>query len=566
MGYAELSTDVAVIGAGAAGLACAVALKSLGVDTAVFEKTSLIGGTTAASGGSVWIPLTRQALDAGMSDTSEAAATYLDAVIGEWADPSIRAAFLAKGPEALAFFEQISTLAFKVRRNSPDYHQEEPGATDEGRVLDVNPFDARLIGAADLGRLRRPLPDHMWLGGMMLDRTDLLHLLSGHRSLKSAFHTLKLLLNYFRDRIHYPRGTRLVHGNAFMGHLIYSVRELAIDLHLDHSLESVTGGEGGVRRLQFATPGGKISVTARQAIVFASGGFSRNPQMVDQVRRSKNFEHYSMCSEGATGDGIRLGVRAGGHCSERYFSGLSMAPVSVMPDDPYHRFPHLVMDRQKPGVIAVNSAGCRFTNEADSYHRFGLSMYDDNADADANSPAWLIIDAKGLRRYGLGRARPGPSFMFNHKLARSGYLIKASSLEILAGKIGVPVEPFLDTIATHNEGVTQGTDVFGKGSNSYNRALGDPGLLPANPCLAPIKQAPFFAIKIHSGDLGSARGLVTDAQTRVLDVEGNPLEGLHAIGLDMQSMTGGTYPGPGITLGPILTFAYIAARKISRAV
>ena len=267
------------------------------------------------------------------------------------------------------------------------------------------------------------------------------------------------------------------------------------------------------------------------------------------------------------GNGIALARDAGAHFAEAGLNAFFFSPVSLheKPGGGLRRFAHLTTDRAKPGVIAVDLAGRRFANEADAYHRFGEALQPLPGDPAGGHVAWLICDADALRRYGLGIAKPFPAHLPNRRLIADGYLIEADSIAALAERIGVAAEILAGTLAEYNRDAAHGKDTaFGKGDSAHNRPLGDPEVKP-NPCLAPVARPPFYAVAIHSGDLGTARGLATDADARALDAAGAPIPGLFAVGNDMHSLSGGTYPGPGITLGPALVFAYRAARHIAGA-
>jgi succinate dehydrogenase/fumarate reductase flavoprotein subunit len=217
-------------------------------------------------------------------------------------------------------------------------------------------------------------------------------------------------------------------------------------------------------------------------------------------------------------------------------------------------YPHTVTDRGKPGVIAVDGRGKRFVNEAQSYHEFVQAMF--RADA---IPAWLVCDRDAMWRYGLGAIRP-----FTRKLSPyldGGYLKSAQSPTLLAQAIGIDAAGFEATIHRFNADAREGVDrEFGKGGNAYHKYVGDAAHLP-NPCLAPIESAPFYAVAVYPGDLGTSAGLVTNEHAQVLDGSGRVIAGLYACGNDMSSMMKGAYPGPGITLGPALVFGYLAARR-----
>jgi succinate dehydrogenase/fumarate reductase flavoprotein subunit len=236
------------------------------------------------------------------------------------------------------------------------------------------------------------------------------------------------------------------------------------------------------------------------------------------------------------------------------------APVSLIPEPGggSRPFPHLFLDRAKPGVIAVSPQGKRFVNEAVSYYDFVCGMNDAEL-----SEAWLICDHRALRRYGLGPVRPAPAPYRQH--LRSGYLKKADSPAELAAVIGVPENALTNTITRFNADATKGEDSeFGKGSTAYQTYLGDAENKP-NPCLHPLDKAPYYAIRLHPGDIGTSMGLAVDSQARVLREDRSVVEGLYACGNDMNSIMAGTYPGAGITLGPALTFGYIVGRQVSKA-
>jgi succinate dehydrogenase/fumarate reductase flavoprotein subunit len=306
---------------------------------------------------------------------------------------------------------------------------------------------------------------------------------------------------------------------------------------------------------------GERVIEAHRAVVLATGGF---PQ--DSALRAAYIPHAavhrSMSPAGNTGDGVRLAGKLGARLALGNAGAAFWAPVSIMrgPDGKETVFPHLITDRQKPGVMAVNSAGCRFANEASSYHDFVDAMHREHEKTPC-VPAWLICDSRFLRRYGLGLVRPR-----TRNLARfvdAGYLHRADSLAALAQAIGVPPAALAESAANMNRAASDGHDAeFGRGASAYDRYLGDPSHQP-NPCLGPIETAPFYAVQIWPGDIGSATGLKVDTKSRVLDASDRPIEGLFACGNDMNSVMAGTYPAAGITLGPALTFGYIAGRTIA---
>jgi succinate dehydrogenase/fumarate reductase flavoprotein subunit len=299
-------------------------------------------------------------------------------------------------------------------------------------------------------------------------------------------------------------------------------------------------------------------VLANKGVVLACGGFP-----FDFARRQTLYnhcagesEHWSAASPGNTGDGVRLGESVGGEVVKDYPNAGAWAPTSLVPrkDGTKGPFPHFI-DRGKPGVIAVSRAGRRFVNEANSYHDFVQGM-ECACPSDQPAEAFLIADHRTIRKYGLGHVKPAPLPL--QPSIRSGYLMRGNTLAELASVAGIERNAFEETVARWNADVPTGTDTaFGKGSTAYNRFHGDPEVKP-NPCLAPIATGPFYAVRVVPGDIGTFAGLKTDEHARVIGPDNTPLKGLYAVGNDMASVLGGNYSGGGITLGPGMTFGYIA--------
>jgi len=306
---------------------------------------------------------------------------------------------------------------------------------------------------------------------------------------------------------------------------------------------------------------GGRDIRAGRGVVVATGGFSQDPQMRARYLPDGAGNLSAACSS-ITGDGLRLGMAAGGRVCDRNADNAFWTPVShfARRDGSQGVFPHTVTDRGKPGVIAVNRRGRRFTNEARSYHEFVRAMFRGDNDGPC-IPAYLVCDRRFLWRYGLGAVKPFALSLREH--LRSGYLVRGQTIGALALALGIDAEPLAATLARYNEGARDGMDPqFGRGSDAYQRYLGDADHKP-NPCVASIEHPPFYAVAVHPGDLGTAAGLLTDENARVLDGGGTPIGNLYACGNDMSSIMNGAYPGPGITLGPALTFGYLAAKHMA---
>lgn len=557
---ATLDSDVVILGSGGAALAAAVTAAQARLKVIVLERATVLGGTSAISGGALWIPGTRQAVAGGFKDSSEQARTYLRQVLGESYRDDIIEAFLRRGPEALAFLEDHTELKYSVRNLSPDYHPELPGATDCGRALEVGEFDGAKLGAY-FERLRPPPRCMMGFGGMMVNRLDIYHFLNMRRSLKSFIHLARLTARFAIDRLKYSRGTRLVIGNAMIAALLKAAIDKGVDFRFGVETTSfLTDPAGSVVGVMAREANGLIlHIQAHSGVVLGTGGLSRHADVLKE-RPGTRSDHISMAAPHADGAMIslanrQLNAQVGGHLQENFY----WAPMSEMKDAHGAKvvFPHIVTDRAKPGIIAVTEGGERFVNEANSYHRFVQAMMAEQRRGVARF--YLIADRRALNAYGLGlvRARPG---LHRHFL-ETGYLIESGSIPALATRLNIDSSALQRTIQEFNEDATAGIDRrFHRGISSYNRAMGDANAKHST--LAPLDNPPFYAVRIVTGDLGSAKGLMTDAEARVLRTDGSIIRGLYAVGTDMNSVMGGTYPGPGIVLGTGLTFGYVAARSI----
>lgn len=558
--------DVLVVGSGGGGLASAVSAAHRGFRTLVVEKEPVFGGTTARSGGWMWIPNNAPARREGVEDSAEKARTYLQHEAGEHFDAARVDAFLEAGPKAVDFFEEKTSLKFDLGPTFADYHPDAPGGMDGGRSIVARPFDGRALGK-EIKRLRPPLAEITFLGMMIGSGKELLHFFNVTRSPVSAFYVGKLFFTFLRDMAFHGRPMRLMNGNALVARLAKSCFDKDVPIWTRAPVKSlVRDDDGRITGAIVETVKGTVEVRAAKGVVLAAGGF---PQ--DVVRRRDLFphapsgnEHASPAPPGNTGDGLRLGEAVGAGIDDTLPHAAAWVPISrpVRPDGTLGTFPHFV-DRSKPGVIAVTRSGRRFVNEADSYHDFGQAMVRRCEEEGGEICAFFIVDHRTLRRYGLGYVKPAPVPYEKH--IRSGYLFRGRTLAQLAEQIGADPAGLEDTVARFNAPARRGEDPeFGRGSTSYNRSLGDPEHKP-NPCVAPIEQAPFYAVKLVMGDLGTFAGLRTDEYAQVLDADGKPIGGLYAAGNDAASIMGGNYPGGGITLGPAITFGYIAARHMAGA-
>jgi succinate dehydrogenase/fumarate reductase flavoprotein subunit len=553
--------DVLVVGSGAAGLSAAVTAAFHGLNVVVAEKEPVIGGTSAWSGGWLWIPRNPLARRAGIVEDAAEPRRYLASELkNRAADPRIDT-FLENGPEMVAFFEKNTAVEFISGNTIPDFHAT-PGAAFGGRSVSAAPYDGRKLGPW-IKKLRRPL-DVISLGGMgIAGGADLAHFFNATRSPRSALYAARRLLRHLLDLAVHGRGMHLVNGNALVARLLRSALDLNVTVLTSTPVVRIMENGGRVTGAVIRRDGVEEIVTAKAGVVLAAGGFPH-----DRERIAKLFEHapdgsghYSAATEANTGDGLNMAEAIGADVADDLVNAGAWAPVSLVPlkNGKTGRFPHLV-ERAKPGFIAVDENDRRFVNEADSYHDF-ISALLRVTPAGAPPGAWLICDHRAQRRYGLGWSKPFPFPVGRY--IRNGYLKRGKDLAELARECGIDPGPLAQTVAAFNANAAKGLDPqFGRGASAYNRVQGDAGHRP-NPSLGTLKTGPFYAVKILPGSLGTFAGLRTDNRARVLPKNGRPIEGLFAVGNDMASIMGGHYPSGGITLGPAMTFGYVIGRTLA---
>lgn len=557
----DREVDVIVVGAGAGGMSAALTAHIEGLSVLLIERTEHIGGSTAISGGVIWAPVNTQATALGLPDSVEQAMRYLAATVGNTTPTSLQRSFVDACAHMLTYFERHTALQFAARAQAPDYYPNKPGATLGGRAMDPREFDGRGLGK-HFKTLRDPLPEFTVLGGMMVNTQDAKQLLALGRSVSAWRHGVPLVLRYLLDRLRgYHRGTRLVLGNALAGRLFRSILERKIEYWLQAQVQALQLEAGAVHGLVVTHQGQQLNIRARRGVVVATGGFPWHTGMREQWF-PKPSGPWSMSPASNQGEGIELAQEAGATLGKGHAGAGLWAPVSIQhrADGTVVRYPHLVWDRAKPGLMAVNRRGDRFVNEATTYHEFVLAMYREHEQT-PSIPAFLVCDHDFIQKWGLGLALPGGRA--RQHLLRDGYLKSAPTLPALALLLGMPQSRLEATAAQFNAAAQSGTDAaWGKGSNAYNRYLGDPDHLP-NPCLGPLRQGPFYAIEVYPGDIGTALGIQCNAHGQALNAQGQAIPGLYMAGNDMHSIMGGHYPSAGITLGPALTFGWLAGQHLA---
>lgn len=549
--------DIIVVGSGAAGLLTAILCHLKGLKVLLLEKTDKIGGATAISGGAIWAPNHHHMGETGYVDSLEKAQQYLKNLTGNDGSPMMQKAFLEEVPNMLSFATTHNIFKVVYRGKAPDYYPDMPGANLGGRPVDPAIFDGRKLGEK-FKELRDPLREFTVFGKMMVNVADVNNLLRAHKSFSAFYASLKILSRYFLDRLRgYHRGTRLLLGNSLAAQLFNKLLELKIEYRLNAEVTTLVNEK---EKVTGVTLSNGDSITAKRGVVLACGGFPYDEELRDKIF-PKPTQPFSLAPQSNTGDGIRLAQAIGAQLGSKDLNPAFWAPVSIYDyKDEKILYPHLVWDRAKPGLIAVNSKGKRFVNEATSYHEFCLALYRNGNDI-FESPSFLICDNTFLKRWGLGLVQPGARK--KKKMLKAGYLLEGKTIVDLAKKMNIDSETLTATIDFYNDDIKEGIDSqFGKGSNEYNRNLGDVSHTP-NPCLAPLITPPFYAVKVYPGDIGTSTGIITNEKTEVLDESNQIVENLYVVGNDMHSVFVGQYAGSGITLGPALTFAWICANHLA---
>ena len=556
--------DLLVAGSGAGGLSTAVVAAHLGLKVIVVEKDSQFGGTTAWSGGWMWVPRNPLAVAAGIVESIDAPLNYLRHELGDGCNEPLVRTFLENAPHMVTFFREQTALQFIDGNVIPDFHGNSPDAATGGRSVCAAPFDGRQLGE-HIRHLKPPLRETAPWGMGIASGADIRHFFNAMRSWSSFAYVTRRVLRHWRDRLLHGCGMHLVNGNALVAALVRSALDRNVEIRLNTSLVRLVGGNqhvgGRVTGAIIHSPHGDVEVRATRGVVLACGGFphdiARKQQLLPHAPSGR--EHWSAAAGSCTGEGLRAGEEVGGSVSRNQASPAALAPVSLVPrpDGSLGHYPHL-LERAKPGLISVTRDGVRFTNEANSYYDFMTDLLR-VCDGKPTVEAWLVCDHAFIRHWGLGAAKPAPLPL--RPYLRSGYLKRGRTLAALATECGINASALTVTVARYNSQTAAGVDAdFHKGETAYNRIQGDAKHGGPNPCMAPITQAPFYAVRVVPGSLGTFAGLVTDNNAQVLDSSGMPIGGLYACGNDMNSIMGGHYPSGGITLGPAMTFGYLAAR------
>lgn len=562
MAERQLEYDVIVVGSGAAGLSAAITARKRGLNVVVLEKEPVFGGTTALSGGVLWIPLNHHGRKQNPSDTVEKVKTFMRAETGTFYDEASVACFIENGPKMVDFFERETSMKF-LPTLYPDYHPTAAGGVDIGRSILAEPYDIRGLGN-DMSRLKPPLKTITFIGMMFnSSNADLKHFFRATKSLTSFLYVARRLISHLKELVLYRRAVQVTSGNALAARLAKSALDLDIPILTSTPVNKLLQSKDHVIGVQVSGTDGEQQLIARHGVVLACGGFPHDLKRIAQAypHLRRGHQHLSPTPESNTGDGCNMAEQLGGVVDIRFQEPAAWMPVTKVDfgGGEFGVFPHL-LDRYKPGIIGVLANGQRFTNESNSYHDVGAALHRACAGM-AETAMWLVCDKVALGKYGLGYVKPAP--MPIGRFIRNGYLIQGRTLAELAQNAGIDPAGLKQTLKAYNEHAALGEDpAFGRGSTSFNRYLADPENRP-NPCVAPIAQGPFFAVKVLMGDLGTFDGLRTSVVGEVLRADGTPIKGLYAAGNDRASVMGGNYPGAGITHGPNMTFGFVTANFIA---
>ena len=553
--------DVVVVGSGAAGAMAALRAADQGLSVILIEKAHKFGGTSATSGGVAWVPNHGLAQD---GDSREQTLQYLDSVVDKSVQRDRLEAFVDQAPHMVQFMQSVGVTIFAA--TWPDYYPSQPGARAD-RSLVCPTFDGRDLGD-NFTLMREQYTRFKLLNRYSMDLPEFFSISSRGKGWRKAL--LKIFWRYWTDfgtRRIGRRDRRMTNGASLMGPLFKAIFDRKIEVRLETRLDDLLLDGGVVSGVTVSRFGRSYQIGARYGVVICAGGFEWNQELRDRFFPVPGLTRHSSSPEDANrGEALLAGLKIGAateHTEAGWWIPTMHMPMPVTSN--FEEIHQAAFDVGRPHSVCVNRNGVRFTDEAAGYDDFGKGMVDDQVKTGANCPCWLVFDAVFRAKFTAGGFMPSiimsdrsiPPDYWDH------YIFKADSIEALAAKIQVPAATLQKTVTEMNGYARSGVDPrFGRGGNDYDRFFGDPTSKP-NPSLGPIESAPFYAVAINLGDLGTKGGLKTDAQARVVDTSGRPIPNLYAAGNACGSPFGNCYPGAGGTIGPALTFGYVAANDIA---
>lgn len=542
--------DLIIAGSGGGGMITALAAHFHGLKPLIIEKNSYFGGTTALSGGVIWMPNNPVMKREGIPDSEADGRRYLQETVGSGSSQARQDAFLNFGVQMIDFLEAHTAVELQRMPHYPDYYPELPGGHAEGRCVEAALFDGKKLGA-----FLEQLNPAIWkLADQFRVTGNEYHHIAMMRTNKAGKKKLrKVLSRLIGDKL---KGRKsLAMGRSLMAMLGYSVQQAGIPLWLNTPLRELILDNGRVVGVKVEKEGEMVAFEATKGVVMATGGFAHNEEMRKQYHPQPSTSAWSLSNKSNTGDGIQIAQGVGAKLG--LMEDAWWGPVSKLPDDtPFFH----VSERSQPGSLMVNKEGKRFTNESKPYSELIHLIHQKHAEGEGTIPAYFIIDHKVRKRYSFGLMRAGPT---PKKFLESGSVFRADTLEELAKQVGIHPENLVATVKRYNEMAKKGKDLdFGKGDSAYDRRYGDPSVSP-NPCMGPLETPPFYCMRLYPGDLGTKGGIVTDEFARVIREEGSVVEGLYATGNTSAAVMGNSYPGAGATIASAMTFGYVAALHIT---
>jgi len=558
----EVNTEFLVIGSGGGGMLAAVAAAERGLKSMVVESASLYGGTTAMSGGALWVPNNHLMAEAGVGDSQDDAVTYLQHTLGDDFSETFINTYLDQAPELVRFLTDTLGIPMRSCTAYPDYYSDVAGARSGGRAVECLPLDGKQLGVEEFRNLRRPHPQELVLGRLSVTTEEAHSVLFG--GLKEQSYIVKMLIGYMCDPaavFRYGRSTRLTMGNALVAALRMEMIEREIPLWLNAPATKLVIEGERVVGAEVERDGKRVLVRASRGVLIAAGGFAAKDGLRKKHQRTPASADWTAASKDDRGDGISLGE--GVNAQVKFLKDNWWTPTMLVPGEELAWL--LVVEKGMPYSIMVNGNGERFVNEAAPYTDVVKGMYNDHVESGCTVPAYLIFDKNYRKLYPCGPVMPSiamPDAVVPRRL-KEGFLVKASTLDELATKLGIDGARLQATVEIHNGYAATGVDEdFYRGETASDQYYADPRVTP-NPSLGPIGRPPFYAIRVWPGDLGTKGGLVTDKRARVLDTSGEVIEGLYASGNCAAHVMGGEYPGAGATIGPAMTFSFVAAKDVA---
>jgi 3-oxosteroid 1-dehydrogenase len=546
------AVDFVIVGSGGGGMVAALAAHDAGASVLVLEKQERVGGSTAMSGGIVWVPDNPVMHAAGVPDSYEDAMAHFDTVVGDVgpaSSPERRHAFLTAGPESISFLQRIG-VRFTYCRGYSDYYSNLKGGHDLGRGIEPVPFNGKVLGDW-LGKLQPGLAQSLGLSVKTNEARSLSHY---NRSVKAFSVSARVVARTYGSRL--AGKTLLTNGAALIARMLRIALDRGIPVWPESPLENLIVEDGRVVGVETTRAGTPMRIRAQRGVLLSSGGFAHNREMREQYGGDQpNRAKWSIANPGDTGEVMQIALGLGAKVD-------LMDEAWWLPSPRTGRFGQSTLDqaRQRPRTIYVDAAGRRFVNESNSYMEVGKAMYARDKTSRA-VPCWLIFDDRYRKRYAHLRSRPG---RFPKKLFESGMLKQAWTLNDLARMCEIDPTGLSETVEEFNANAVRGVDPeYGRGESAYNRALGDPNH-KVHPCLGPIDEAPYYAVQVVPGDIGTCGGLLTDEHARVIGHDDKPITGLYATGNGTATVMGRHYLGPGASIANSMVFGYVAARHAAQ--